>query len=79
MQFIIPINEVVDGGSQTCHVVETGSINPRVNKRKLQTYFLGQGVPRAQLKRVMKAFGFWGKALKGVKTDETTESVTPTP
>ena len=79
MKFIVPINEATEGESMTCHVVETNSINPRVNKRKLMAYFLEQGVPKAQLKRVMKSMGFWGNALKGVKTDETTESTTPAP
>lgn len=63
MKFLVPINEAQDGESQTVHVIETNSDNPRVNKRKLRVYFEAQGVPKSHVKRVMKAMGFWGDKL----------------
>lgn len=63
MRFIIPINEVEDNGSQTCHVIETNSSCKKTNRRKLREYFLVQGVPLSHLKRVMKAMGFVGDNL----------------
>lgn len=63
MKFLVPINEIVDNGSQTVHVVHTGSTNARANKRKLRAYFKAQGVATHEIKRVMKAMGFWGDTL----------------
>lgn len=63
MKFLIPINETKEGESQTVHVVDTMSDNPRVNKRKLRIYFEVQGVPKSRVKSVMKAMGFWGDSL----------------
>lgn len=63
MRFIIPINEVEDNGSQTVHVVDTGSDCKRTNRRKLREYFLVQGVPLKRIKYVMKAMGFVGDNL----------------
>lgn len=64
MIFIVPINEAQPGESQTCDIVDTESDCPRTNKRKLKDYFMAQGVPKGHLKRVMKAFGFWGEGLR---------------
>ena len=63
MKFLVPINEAVDGGSQTVHVIETNSDCGRTNKRKLRAYFKVQGVPKSRIKLVMKAMGFWGDTL----------------
>ena len=63
MRFIVPINEPEDGGSMTCHVIETGSNNARTNKRVLKEYFSKMGVPTTEIKTVMKAMGFWGHNL----------------
>ena len=78
MKFIININEALEGESQTVHVVETFSNNPRTNKRKLREYFLEMGVREQELKRVFKAMGFTTEALTGVDIDESTESTTLT-
>lgn len=63
MKFIIPINEPKEGETQTIQIVDTGSSCARSNKRKLKAYFLYMGVPKNNLKRVMKAMGFWGEGL----------------
>jgi hypothetical protein len=63
MRFIIPINEVEDGGSQTVQVVTTASDCAKTNKKILRSYFEQVGVPKKQIKRVMKAMGFWGDRL----------------
>lgn len=63
MKFYIPINDAQEGESQTVHVVNTESDDARTNKRKLREYFLEMGVPANNLKRVMKAMGFWGDNL----------------
>ena len=68
MKFLVPINEVEDGGSQTVHVVETNSTCARTNKRKLRAYFVEQGVPVKRLKYVMKAMGFTGDTLGDTRT-----------
>lgn len=69
MIFLVPINESVNGGSQTVHRIDTESTNPKVNKRKLRAYFIEMGVPKHNVKKVMKAMGFWGDRL-GVLQDE---------
>lgn len=71
MKFHVPINVPVDGGSQTIHIVDTGSNCASTNKRKLKEYFIEMGVPRKHLKRVMKAMGFWGKSLENIKTSNS--------
>ena len=63
MRFLIPINEVEDGGSQTVQIVETSSNCKRTYRRKLRDYFTVQGVPYNKLKYVMKAMGFVGDTL----------------
>lgn len=63
MQFIIPINEPVDGGSVTLHVITTNSTCARTNKRHLRNYFSQMGVRQFEMKRVFKAMGFVGSAL----------------
>lgn len=63
MRFVIQINESVDGGSVTVHVVDTGSDCARTNRRKLREYFLAMGVKVTELKKVMKAMGFVGERL----------------
>lgn len=63
MRFIIPINEVEDGGSQTVHVLTTDTTNRTKNRQYLDEYFLKMGVPRTHLKRVRKAMGFVGAGL----------------
>ena len=65
MRFIVPINDPAKGESQTLHSVETHSDCPKTNKRKMKEYFVAQGVPEQHTKRVMKAMGFWGDALRG--------------
>ncbi len=63
MRFIIPINEVIDGGSQTVQTVTTGTDCARSNKKILRSYFEQVGVPKKRIKTVMKAMGFWGDRL----------------
>lgn len=63
MKFYIQINEPVDGGSVTVHVVDTESNCARTNRRKLREYFLAMGVKVTELKKVMKAMGFVGERL----------------
>lgn len=63
MRFIIPINDAEGDTSTTFHSVNTGSQNPRTNKRILREYFEKMGVEPSHVKRVMKAMGFWGARL----------------
>jgi hypothetical protein len=63
VRFIIPINEVEEGGSQTIHIVDTRSDCARTNKRKLREYFRAMGVREYELKKVFKSMGFVGEAL----------------
>ena len=63
MRFLIPINEAKEGESLTMVSIETGTNNARSNKKILMSYFKQVGVPTNQLKKVMKAMGFWGANL----------------
>mgnify|MGYP003637131568 CR=1 FL=1 len=63
MRFIVPVNEVINNGSQTVHIIDTESDCARTNKRKLKAYFREMGVQSSDMKPVMKAMGFWGKGL----------------
>lgn len=72
MRFIIPINDKEGDSSITFHAVETNSDCARTNKRLLKEYFLEMGVRQHELKRVMKAMGFWGSNLG--KKNESTKS-----
>lgn len=63
MRFIIPINEPEEGGSQTVHVLETGSTNRTKNRQILDEYFTKMGVPSTHLKRIRKVMGFTGNML----------------
>lgn len=58
MRFIIPINEVEGEGSQTLHIVDTGSDVARTNRKKLRQYFEAVGVPKNRVKHVMREMGF---------------------
>ena len=60
MRFIIKINEAEDGGSETHHVITTGSDIARTNKRILKEYLTKMEIPENQHKRTLKALGFWG-------------------
>lgn len=63
MRFVIPINEPEEGGSQTVHILDTGSTNRTKNRQILDEYFTKMGVHRTHLKRVRKAMGFVGSSL----------------
>jgi hypothetical protein len=66
MRFIIPINAPEgEDGSVTADIVETNSIHPRTNRRKLTEYFKARGVHTTEMKKVFKAMGFDKKALTG--------------
>jgi hypothetical protein len=63
MQFLIPINEPEEGGSQTVHVVTTQSDCARTNKKHLRNYFLKMGVKPTEMKKVFKEMGFTHSVL----------------
>lgn len=63
MQFLIPINEPDEGGSQTVHILTTNSTCARTNKRHLRNYFKQMGVRPTEMKKVFKAMGFTGQVL----------------
>tara|TARA_R110002020_G_scaffold438211_1_gene648646 strand:- start:489 stop:686 length:198 start_codon:yes stop_codon:yes gene_type:complete len=63
MKFYIPINVVEEGGSQTMDILDTNTTCKRTNKKLLRSYFIQKGIPKYDVKRVMKAMGFWGDRL----------------
>ena len=63
MDFMIPVNDKEDGGSQTVHIVRTNSDVARTNKKHLREYFVAAGYPPKLFKRFMNEMGFKGSKL----------------
>jgi len=76
MQFYIPMNDKDEEGctSVTYQVLDTGSDCPRTNKKQLMQYLRMWGVREFELKKVMKALGFWGAGLSPQDSKRTVEA-----
>lgn len=63
MRFFIDVNEAEAGKSVTVHVVH-GTFSRRENKAILRKYLSELGYKcKQEQKQILKALGFWGKAL----------------